>query len=88
MKNARRWLTTLAEHYPSLIVSGVCHNALAELDRVEADNARLREALARVLASHDAHATMHADDGDDIARMIEWADAEDAARAALKETEE
>jgi hypothetical protein len=34
--SARRWLSTLARHYPSLLVSGVCHAALGEMDRLEA----------------------------------------------------
>jgi hypothetical protein len=41
-KSVRRWLTALAEHYPSLIVSGVCHTALAEIARLEDDNAAMR----------------------------------------------
>lgn len=40
-------------------------------------------ALQRVIASHDAHSTLHAPDGDDAARMVEWAEAESAARAAI-----
>lgn len=41
----------------------------------------LRDALVRIIAADDAHATIHAPDGDDMARMIEWAEAFDAARA-------
>jgi hypothetical protein len=41
-KSVRRWLTALAEHYPSLIVSGVCHTALAEIARLEAKNEAMR----------------------------------------------
>ncbi len=41
-KSVRRWLTALAEHYPSLIVSGVCHTALAEIERLEAKNEAMR----------------------------------------------
>ncbi len=44
----RRWLSTLARHYPSLIVSGVCHSALGELDELTAERDRLREALERI----------------------------------------
>ena len=32
MTTAKRWLGTLARHYPSLLVSGVCHKALGELE--------------------------------------------------------
>ena len=32
---AKRWLGTLARHYPSLLVSGVCHKALGEIERLE-----------------------------------------------------
>jgi hypothetical protein len=42
-KSVRRWLTALAEHYPSLIVSGVCHTALAEIARLEDVNAVMRD---------------------------------------------
>jgi hypothetical protein len=31
-KSVRRWLETLARHYPSLLVSGVCHAAVKEMD--------------------------------------------------------
>ena len=30
-----RWLRTLARHYPSLLVSGVCHAAIGEIERLE-----------------------------------------------------
>lgn len=33
---AKRWLGTLARHYPSLLVSGVCHKALGEIEDLEA----------------------------------------------------
>jgi anti-sigma-K factor RskA len=33
-KNVRRWLAILADHYPSLLVSGVSRNALAEIERL------------------------------------------------------
>ncbi len=58
------------------------HNAPhvnAQAVRVERD--ALRDALVRIIAVDDAHATIHAPDGDDVARMIEWAEAFDAARA-------
>lgn len=44
---------------------------------------QMLDALKRLIASMDAHSTLHADDGDDVARMVEWADAEDDARAAI-----
>ncbi len=43
-------LATLA-HYPSLLVSSTAKTALMEIDRMEAENARLREALIRTTAS-------------------------------------
>jgi hypothetical protein len=43
----------------------------------------LLAALRRLMASLDAHSTLHAEDGDDVARMIEWAAAENEARAAI-----
>ena len=45
--------------------------------------AELEAALRRIIASDDAHHTIHAADGDDVARMVEYAEAFDAARAAL-----
>ena len=45
---------------------------------------RLLEALERLIASDDAHATIHAPDGDDVARMLEYAAAFDSARAAIR----
>jgi hypothetical protein len=36
MTTAKRWLGTLARHYPSLLVSGVCHKALGEIEELEA----------------------------------------------------
>ena len=49
----------------------------------QAVNAELLEALKRLVATDDAHATIHAPDGDDVARMIEYAEAFDHARAAI-----
>lgn len=43
----------------------------------------LIEATARVIASDDAHESLHAPDGDDIARMVEYAHAFEGLRAAL-----
>lgn len=43
----------------------------------------LMSALKRIVATDDAHATIHAADGDDIARMIEYAAAFDNARYAI-----
>ena len=40
-------------------------------------------ALRRLVRSMDAHSTLHAEDGDDVARMLEWAAAADEARAAI-----
>ena len=34
-RNVRRWLATLADNYPSLLVSGVARNAAAEIERLE-----------------------------------------------------
>lgn len=42
-------------------------------------------ALQRLVAVDDAHATLHATDGDDVARMIEYAEAFDQARAIVRE---
>lgn len=33
MTSPIRWLRTLARHYPSLLVSGVCHAAIGEIER-------------------------------------------------------
>ena len=44
----------------------------------------LLEALRRIVASDDAYLTINATDGDDIARMVEYAAAFDTARAAIK----
>ena len=54
-RNIRRWLLTLADHYHSLLVSGVARNALVEIEMLEAERDRLREALEvadRLLTSH------------------------------------
>ena len=40
-------------------------------------------ALRRVVAADDAHASVHAADSDDVARMVEWAEAFDEARETL-----
>ncbi|RAU21059.1 hypothetical protein CU669_14985 [Paramagnetospirillum kuznetsovii] len=52
---ARRWLSTLARHYPSLLVSGVCHNALAEIDELEQHAEVLRRDCHEFLAERDAY---------------------------------
>lgn len=44
---AKRWLGTLARHYPSLLVSGVCHKALGEIEELEAKLAIAVEALEK-----------------------------------------
>jgi hypothetical protein len=69
-------LATLA-HYPSLLVSSTARTALMEIERLEAENARLREALREIETSPTT-----LDAGYEI-RKRQW-----AARAALKETEE
>lgn len=51
--------------------------------RLIAASPDLLAALRRLIAALDAHATVHAADGDDVARMLEYAQAEDAARAAI-----
>ena len=51
----------------------------SELERI----ADLEPALRRIIAPSDAYNTMHAADGDDIARMIEYGDAFRNARAVL-----
>jgi len=40
-------------------------------------------ALERLIASDDAHSTIHAPDDDDVARMIEYSAAFDNARAVV-----
>lgn len=40
-------------------------------------------ALKRLIAVDDAHSTLHAPDGDDIARMVEHAEAHEYARSVL-----
>lgn len=45
--------------------------------------ADLVAALQRLIAVDDAHATIHAPDGDDVARMIEHAEAHKFAREVL-----
>lgn len=40
-------------------------------------------ALKRLIAVDDAHSTLHAPDGDDIARMVEHAEAHNYARSVL-----
>jgi hypothetical protein len=58
-------------------------------ERIEADIAlasaapKLLAALQRLIAIDDAHATLHAPDGDDVARMIEHAEAHKFAREVL-----
>ena len=62
----------------------VWNAAAARESALIAERDALRDALVRIIAVDDAHATIHAPDGDDVARMIEWAEAFDAARAALQ----
>ena len=44
---------------------------------------QVRDAMKRLIATDEAHSTLHAADGDDVARMIEYADAFDNARATI-----
>lgn len=55
-----------------------------EVERLEAGIARLEAALQRLIDTDDAYATIHAPDGDDVARMIEYADAFDNARLVMQ----
>ena len=61
--------------------------AADRIEQADAINAQLLGALKRLIASMDAHSTLHADDGDDIARMVEWEEAEDEARGAIRAAE-
>lgn len=70
------------------VAKAVVRSAAEELHMAEfresalvAERDQLRAALLRIIAVDDAHATIHAPDGDDVARMLEWAAAFDAARA-------
>lgn len=59
----------------------------SDLFKARAVFAELIEAAKRVIASDDAHETLHAPDGDDIARMVEFSHANAALRAALADVE-
>ena len=48
---SKRWLGTLARHYPSLLVSGVCHKALGEIEELEAKLATITTTLNHYAAS-------------------------------------
>lgn len=50
MTTAKRWLGTLARHYPSLLVSGVCHKALGEIEDLSKANLRLLGEVSRLTA--------------------------------------
>jgi len=61
---------------------------IAEAERLEEKRRAslfpdLLAALQRLIATDDAHATIHAEDEDDVARMLEYAAAFDNARAAI-----
>ena len=59
---------------------------VSELGQVQSAMERIADleaALRRIIAPSDAYNTMHAADGDDIARMIEYGDAFRNARAVL-----
>ena len=66
-KNVRRWLATLADHYPSLLVSGVARNALAEIERLAGVGyAMSHEHLAIATEAIEAHQKAMAYHGGDI----------------------
>ena len=48
---------------------------------------QLVSALRNLIAASDAYSTVHAPDGDDAARMVQYAEAFDNARAALAAAE-
>ena len=78
------WLTCHVAKSLVRTVADELHMAAARESALIAERDALRDALVRIIAVDDAHATIHAPDGDDVARMIEWAEAFDAARAALQ----
>ena len=45
---SKRWLGILARHYPSLLVSGVCHKALGEIEDLSKANLRLLGEVSRL----------------------------------------
>ena len=48
---------------------------------------QLVSALRNLIAASDAYSTVHAPDGDDVARMVRYAEAFNNARAVLAATE-
>lgn len=58
-------------------------DACATIAPLSADLEAARGIIRRLVATDDAHETLHAEDGDDVARMIEYAEAFKAARALL-----
>lgn len=64
-----------------LPVADVCDQPQAEANaRLSAAAPELLAALQRLIASQDAHNSLHAADGDDYARMFEHGQAYDEAR--------
>jgi len=55
----------------------------AMTEKLQAERDDLLAALQRIVATDDDHATLHAPDGDDVARMIEYAEAFRNARQAI-----
>ena len=55
----------------------------AMTEKLQAERDDLLAALQRIVATDDYHATLHAPDGDDVARMIEYAEAFRNARQAI-----
>ena len=49
-RNSRYWLKVLADHYDSLVVSGICHGALKDFEELEQ---RLAEAKTALLADRN-----------------------------------
>ena len=83
-------LKLLADHVTTLKISGDKFSADIEKSKPATNAeiiAELLNVLRRVVAIDDAHSTIHAEDGDDVARMIEYSDAFDAARAAIASAE-
>lgn len=55
----------------------------AKYQRVRQSRDQLTSSLRNLIAATDAYSTVHAPDGDDAARMVEYAEALNNARAAL-----
>lgn len=61
---------------------------LSEITRLKGINEKLVEALQRIMKSDDDHLTIHAQDGDDVARMIEYGECREFIRDVLAEAME